>query len=133
MPSVVSNPHSAQVSPAQARRVYVDCVDSARQDLIAYWARMAGWEVLEGAPMHDDATAANVLEFFVTDRFGPGLEGEITPAELKSSRPAIRMIVLGSGDAREVAQLSLARVAGVDVTLATPFHRDDVLDALRRW
>jgi hypothetical protein len=83
--------------------------------------------------MHDDRAASDITEIFVTDRFGPGLQGEIPPAQLKATRPAMRMIVLGCGDTRELAQLSLARVAGVDATLATPLHRDDLLDALRRW
>ncbi len=133
MPSVIASSRPVDQLRVDPRRVYVDCIDAARQDLIAYWARAAGCEVVEGVPAQAADRASGPPEIFLTDRFGPGLPGEIPPAEIKAARPTLRVIVLGSGDAGELAQLSLARVAGVDATLATPFRRDDLLAALRRW
>ncbi len=114
-----------------ARTVIVDCTDPARQDLVAYWVRRAGYDVCEGIAAADSSgQAAGIL---VTDRFGPGLADEIVPGDVKMVRPGLRVVVIGSGTAGELAQLSLARVAGADATLATPLQRDDLLGALRHW
>ncbi|MEP7206206.1 MAG: hypothetical protein ABI920_04655 [Casimicrobiaceae bacterium] len=108
---------------------YVDCLDPARQDLLVYWLERAGIEVHEGLPpqRRADESGARSPDVLLTDRFGPGLAGEIVIGELKESHPGIVVVVLGCGDAGELAQLSLARVAGADATLATPFDRDAVL------
>ncbi len=97
-----------------------------------YWLTHAGYDVANAltdahAP-HDPVPDG--VDVFITDRFGPGLEGEVVIADLKARQPGVRVIIIGCGGAREPAQLSLARVAGADATLSSPFEREHVLELL---
>jgi DNA-binding NtrC family response regulator len=127
-----SVPHEA--TAVVRKIIYVDFTDPARQDLLQYWVKRAGYRVHEGSPMAlpPDVGVPPGAELLLTDRFGPGLQGEATVCQLKTRRPGLRVIVCGCGTAAELAQLSLARVAGADATLATPFDRDHVLQLLGR-
>ena len=114
--------------------VFVDCIDAGRRDVLVYWLMQAGYRVHESSTTNfpsdgGDAAGADVL---LTDRFGPGLPGEATIFQLKEARPGLRVIVLGHGDARDTAQLSLALAAGADATLPAPLDRKRVLDAIGR-
>lgn len=107
---------------------YVDCIDPARQDLLLHWLERAGVEVRQGQPLaRGDDAAETGREVLLTDRFGPGLAGEVVIAAVKEGRPGLRVVVLGCGKGDEATQLSLARVAGADATLASPMERDAVL------
>ncbi len=126
---------ATRVAETDARgTVFVDCIDPARRDVLVYWLTQAGYRVHDSSatsvpPDEPHRGSADVL---LTDRFGPGLPGEVTIFQLKDARPGLRVIVLGHGDAMEPARLSLARAAGADATLPAPLDRGRVLQTLDR-
>lgn len=121
-------------SPEFAGTVFVDCIDAGRRDMLVYWLMLAGYRVHESRATHfpSNGGAAKGADVLLTDRFGPGLPGEATIFQLKEARPGLRVIVLGHGDARDAAQLSLALAAGADATLPAPLDRERVLDLIDR-
>jgi hypothetical protein len=122
------------VHPARAT-VFVDCADAARQDVLVYWLQRGGYQVHDGpvpsSPQDDGAAAAPGV--LLTDRFGPGLDREITIFQHKAQRAGLRVIIIGSGDESERAQLSLARAAGADATLSARVDRDALFELLSHW
>jgi DNA-binding NarL/FixJ family response regulator len=108
---------------------FVACADRARHDLVAYWLANAGLPVSDAElpdPRSLDPERAESI-VVVTDRFGGGIPGEEAILALKERWPSARVIVLGRGGRQEMAQLSLARVAGMDATLASPLDRERLL------
>jgi len=124
----------AAARPARAT-VFVDCADPARQDVLVYWLMRGGYRVHDGplppspvpAIEHEDGSV------LLTDRFGPGLDGGVTIFQHKAQRPGLRVVVIGSGDGSEQAQLSLARAAGADATVSARMDRDTLFRLLRPW
>lgn len=116
-------------------KIFVDCVDAARQDVLVYWLRSGGYPVHDGplpqfTGMESDVDTTNVL---LTDRFGPGLCSGMTISQRKEQWPGLRVIVIGAGDDSERAQLSLARAAGADATLSARLDRDALFQVLGLW
>ncbi len=124
----------ADAYPARTE-VFVDCADAARQDVLVYWLQRGGFRVHDGPlpeladPERDDGAVSVLL----TDRFGPGLDCGVTILQRKEQRPGLRVVVIGSGDESERAQLSLARAAGADVTLSARMDRDALFKLLSLW
>jgi hypothetical protein len=116
-------------------KVFVDCADAARQDVLVYWLQRGGYWVHDGPlPESTDAIGdAKGVSVLLTDRFGPGLGDGTTIFQRKTQWPGLRMIVIGNGDQSEPAQLSLARAAGADVTLSARVDREALFQVLSVW
>lgn len=121
-------------SPARVT-VFVDCADSARQDLLVYWLERAGYRVHDGPlpASADPAIDGEQADVLLTDRFGPGHDSGVTIFQHKEQRPGLRVIVIGSGDGDEEAQLSLARAAGADATMPARVDRGALFQVLSPW
>jgi CheY-like chemotaxis protein len=130
---------TASVRPGRASRVarttvFVDCVDSVRRDLLTYWLNQGGYDVQDVSLIAiRSGKRQSAGAILLTDRFGPEHLGAPTVSQLKESRPGLRVVVLGHGHAFEDEELSLARAAGADATLAAPPDRDRLLQLLNRW
>jgi CheY-like chemotaxis protein len=128
-PSIAAAARDARVT------VFVDCADPARQDVLVYWLTRGGYRVHDG-PLPASPVPAIEQEdgsVLLTDRFGPGLDGGVTIFQRKAQRPGLRVVVIGSGDASELAQLSLARAAGADATVSARMDRDELFRLLSPW
>jgi hypothetical protein len=125
--------------PATARQsratVFVDCADPARQDVLVYWLERGGYRVHDGPmpPSPDPVTDGEAGGVLLTDRFGPGLDSGVTIFQRKAQRTGLRVIVIGSGDDFEQAQLSLARAAGADATISAHMDRSALFHLLSPW
>ena len=108
-------------------RVFVACSDAATQDVLVLWLERAGYRVSAGLPDGSAEGMGDESEVLFTDRFGPGLAGEVVIGDLKAAHPRLQVVVIGQPGAGQSAQLSLARVAGADATLPTPLDRLSVL------
>ncbi|MEO8674037.1 MAG: hypothetical protein ABI569_00560 [Casimicrobiaceae bacterium] len=134
---VIQSSEQSSSSPANRERttVYLDCVDSTMQDVLAYWLKHLGYRIQEGPAAESFAEPADKREESVlfTDRFGPAFSGEATVSQLKTMRPRLRVVIIGCGIGDQLAQLSLARAAGADATLPVPLTRERILDLLDTW
>lgn len=72
------------------------------------------------------------FDLLVTDILVPGTEGIELIAEIKQSRPEIRVIAIsGSGSVGRSTYLALARAHGADALLEKPFTPDRLLEEIK--
>ena len=131
-----TKPSAIPLAVRQTRAtVFVDCADPARQDVLVYWLARGGYRVHDGPlpPSPDPAIDREAGGVLLTDRFGPGLDGGVTIFQRKAQRPGLRVVIIGSGDGSESAQLSLAREAGADAKLCARMDRDTLFQLLGEW
>lgn len=117
-----------------ARILVIDDEADFRETLRAT-LEQAGHEVLEagngveGIRMH----RAESPELIITDIIMPEMEGIETILELRRHDPAAKIIAIsGGGRLRMTDFLSAARKLGAVTTLAKPFRRDQLLEAVQQ-
>ena len=82
----------------------------------------------EGVRLYHEEPA----DLIITDLFMPGKEGLGTIVALRQDIPYVKIIVIsGGGKARNLDFLCAAKTLGAVCTLAKPFTRQEMLDAVR--
>jgi CheY-like chemotaxis protein len=73
------------------------------------------------------------VDVVITDLIMPESEGIETIAAIRKRWPAVKIIAMsGGGSQSPVAYLAVAANLGADATLAKPFERTELVEALRR-
>lgn len=116
------------------KRILVIDDDERFRSMLVQMLTRAGYEVAgagngkEGLRLQQEAPAGLVI----TDLIMPEKEGMETIMELRRSFPATRIIAI-SGGGRTGAQdfLPVAQKLGATRTLAKPFSREELLEAVR--
>ena len=71
-------------------------------------------------------------DLIITDLFMPGKDGLGTIVALREDTPDAKIIVIsGGGRTRNLDVLSAAKALGALCTIAKPFTREEILDAVR--
>jgi DNA-binding NtrC family response regulator len=74
----------------------------------------------------------NTVDLVITDLIMPESEGIETIAVIRKRWPAVKIIAMsGGGRHSPTPYLAVAATLGADATLAKPFERADLVDALR--
>jgi CheY-like chemotaxis protein len=93
----------------------------------------AGYEVSEAAEGAAGITLLRTLPIalLITDLFMPGQEGIQTIMEVRQHFPQVKMLAISGGAKRNnINLLPAARAFGAHGTLAKPFTRQELLDAV---
>jgi DNA-binding response OmpR family regulator len=117
-----------------ARILVVDDDDLIRK-LVVRTLERAGYEVVAAA---DGQQAARQYrdqpaDLIITDLFMPEKEGMEVIMELRREDPEVKIIAIsGAGSLGPTGYLEVARMIGASKTLAKPFGREELLNAVRQ-
>lgn len=117
-----------------ARILVVDDDDLIRK-LVVRTLERAGYEVVASA---DGRQAARQYreqhaDLIITDLFMPEKEGMEVIMELRRTDPDVKIIAIsGAGSLGPTGYLEVARMIGASKTLAKPFGREELLNAVRQ-
>ncbi len=93
-----------------------------------------GFDVLEACDGKEgmNLIRESLCDLVITDLYMPGQEGIETIAQLRREYPDVRIIAISGGIAASppVDLLFVASCLGADSTLAKPFRRTDLLNAV---
>jgi len=105
--------------------------DPGMRDVLEETLMPAGHEVWSAVNGQEGVALfrAHPADLVITDLLMPEKEGLETIRELRSARPALRIIAI-SGASPEWRVLEMARKLGAQKTLAKPFTPQDILEAV---
>ena len=107
--------------------------DQALRDSLRRTLRREGYTVLEAAEGEEGlkVVKSHPVDVVLVDLFMPGKEGLETIGELRRSHPGIKIIAMsGGGEKGHMDVLKAAKLMGARRTLAKPFSREDLIEAL---
>lgn len=107
--------------------------DQALRDSLRRTLRRDGYTVLEAAEGGEGlkVVKSHPVDVVLVDLFMPGKEGLETIGELRRSHPGIKIIAMsGGGEKGHIDVLKAANLMGAWRTLAKPFSREDLIEAL---
>jgi CheY-like chemotaxis protein len=120
---------------ALARILVIDDESNIRS-LVSRILQQAGHEVIEAADGNEGTKLfrKNLPELLITDIIMPEKEGIETIVELRRDFPHVKIIAIsGGGKALDRdACLKFAKGLGANRTLAKPFSRQELLDAVQQ-
>lgn len=107
--------------------------DQSLRDSLRRTLRREGYTVVEAAEGGEGLKVlkSHPVDVVLVDLFMPGKEGLETIAELRRSHPGIKIIAMsGGGEKGHMDVLKAAKLMGARRTLAKPFSREDLIEAL---
>ena len=107
--------------------------DQSLRDSLRRTFRREGYTVLEAAEGGEGlkVVKSHPIDVVLVDLFMPGKEGLETIGELRRSHPGIKIIAMsGGGKKGHMDVLKAAKLMGARRTLAKPFSREDLIEAL---
>ena len=107
--------------------------DQSLRDSLRRTLRREGYTVVEAAEGVEGLKVlkSHPVDVVLVDLFMPGKEGLETIAELRRSHPGIKIIAMsGGGEKGHMDVLKAAKLMGARRTLAKPFSREDLIEAL---
>jgi CheY-like chemotaxis protein len=107
--------------------------DQSLRDSLRRTLRREGYTVLEAAEGGEGLKVlkSHPVDVVLVDLFMPGKEGLETIGELRRSHPGIKIIAMsGGGEKGHMDVLKAAKLMGARRTLAKPFSREDLIEAL---
>jgi len=116
-------------------RILVVDDESEIRALVSRILKQAGYEVIEAADGNEGTRLfkENLPELLITDIIMPEKEGIETIMELRRDFPNVKIIAI-SGGGKSLARdtcLRFAKGLGATRTLAKPFSRQELLDAVQ--
>ena len=108
--------------------------DAGLRDGLRRSLRQAGYEVREAGDGLQGLRSVEQapVDLILLDIFMPGKEGLETIRDLRRAHPAIRIIAMsGGGSKGSFDVLKMATMLGARRTLAKPFSREQLLEAVR--
>ena len=108
--------------------------DASLRDGLRRTLRQAGYEVREASDGLQGLRTVeqSPVDLILLDIFMPGKEGLETIRELRRANPHVRIIAMsGGGSKGSFDVLKMATMLGAGRTLAKPFSREQLLEAVR--
>jgi CheY-like chemotaxis protein len=109
--------------------------DQSLRDSLRRTLRREGYTVLEAAEGGEGLKVlkSHPVDVVLVDLFMPGKEGLETIGELRRSHPGIKIIAMsGGGKKGHMDVLKAAKLMGARRTLAKPFTREQLLEAVEQ-